>query len=494
MRPPTLGATPPKAWRSWNAFALDVDERRIYEQAIALSQPGPNGAPSLLQLGYNEVGIDDGWQSCTGHKGTWHSAAGAPLVDNAKFSDLRALVARVHAIGVKVGWYVNTCWCNDQEHRVWPRGNVRADAELVLKHGFDAVKIDGCGPARDMREWTRFFANTSMLVENCANNGKIGGKSWTPAKPHDVVGSKCRGFHTYRVSHDIAPQFYSAMYNLQKMRPFLGNGTKAPLSRPGCWAYADMLMVGRIGPRESRTHFGAWCIVSSPLVLGFDLTNATALAHVRPIVSNPLALLVHSAWAGSPGTLLLESAQSFETQVRHEVDEDGSCKRPTTCEQFRFPNYQVWIKPLPADALALFVVNIAEHALKRVSLSSATLGFKGPLKRIVDVWAGASVQHHDCLGSNRSATAWAGCSLEFTRVAPHDSVFWILEGHPTMSQPPQVRAATHNEGKKGHTSTSPSTAHPSIATSSGRAQHQAAAFRKSLKDALARTRGSTLSL
>ena len=61
------------------------------------------------------------------------TGAGAPLVDNAKFSDLRALVARVHAIGVKVGWYVNTCWCNDQEHRVWPRGNVRADAELVLK-------------------------------------------------------------------------------------------------------------------------------------------------------------------------------------------------------------------------------------------------------------------------------------------------------------------------------------------------------------------------
>ena len=43
-----------------------------------------------------------------------------------------------------------------------------------------------------------------------------------------------------------------------------------------------------------------------------------------------------------------------------EVDEDGSCKRPTTCEQFRFPNYQVWIKPLPADALALGL-DVLEH-------------------------------------------------------------------------------------------------------------------------------------
>ena len=430
-----------------------------------LAKAGPGGTPSLLQLGYNEVGVDDGWQSCTGHRGTWHSSQGEPLVDAAKFPNLRTFIARVRELGVKVGWYLNTCWCNEQEHRVWPTGNVKADAQLVLRHGFDAVKIDGCGPARSMREWTRFFANSSLLVENCANNGKIGGRGWTPAKPHDVMGSKCRGFHTYRVSRDIAPQFYSTMYNLQQMRPFLGNGTKAPLSRPGCWAYPDMLMVGRIGPVESRTHFGAWCIVSSPLVLGFDMTNATALAQVRSIVSNPLALLVQSTWAGSPGALLLESAQSFEARVLHEVDEDGSCKRPTTCEQYRFPRYQVWTKRLPADALALLVVNIAEHTLKRVSLALATLGLKGPLKRIVDVWTGASVPNHGCLGFNRSIPA-AGCALEFTRVAPHDSIFWILEDHPTPNQP---ATAAQDGGGSG-----------------GRSPHQAAAFRKALREAMSR--------
>ena len=111
MRPPTLGATPPKAWRSWNAFALEIDERRIYEQAVVLAKAGPGGTPSLLQLSYNEVGVDDGWQSCTGHKGTWHSSQGEPLVDAAKFPDLRTFIARVRELGVKVGWYLNTCWC-----------------------------------------------------------------------------------------------------------------------------------------------------------------------------------------------------------------------------------------------------------------------------------------------------------------------------------------------------------------------------------------------
>lgn len=37
---------------------------------------------------------------------------------------------------------------------------------------------------------------------------------------------------------------------------------------------------------ESRTHFGAWCIVSSPLVLGLDITNNTRLDSVWGIISN----------------------------------------------------------------------------------------------------------------------------------------------------------------------------------------------------------------
>ena len=37
---------------------------------------------------------------------------------------------------------------------------------------------------------------------------------------------------------------------------------------------------------ESRSHFGAWCVVSSPLVLGLDITNDTKLDSVWDIISN----------------------------------------------------------------------------------------------------------------------------------------------------------------------------------------------------------------
>ena len=51
----------------------------------------------------------------------------------------------------------------------------------------------------------------------------------------------------------------------------------APISRPGCWGYPDMMEIGNFckdplgsNPKcedEERAHFGLWCIMSSPLVL-----------------------------------------------------------------------------------------------------------------------------------------------------------------------------------------------------------------------------------
>ena len=52
---------------------------------------------------------------------------------------------------------------------------------------------------------------------------------------------------------------------------------------------------------ESRTHFGAWCVVSSPLMLGLDVTDAARLDAVWPILSNAEAIAVNQAWAGHPG-------------------------------------------------------------------------------------------------------------------------------------------------------------------------------------------------
>ena len=53
----------------------------------------------------------------------------------------------------------------------------------------------------------------------------------------------------------------------------------------------------------NRAHFGAYSIVSSPLVL--DLGALDQLEPVIPIITNPHALAVNQQWAGSPGRLLI---------------------------------------------------------------------------------------------------------------------------------------------------------------------------------------------
>ena len=52
-----------------------------------------NGKPtSLLELGYNRVGIDSGWASCTGVNGSWHDDTGHFIVNKTKFPDMKAMV------------------------------------------------------------------------------------------------------------------------------------------------------------------------------------------------------------------------------------------------------------------------------------------------------------------------------------------------------------------------------------------------------------------
>lgn len=49
---------------------------------------------------------------------------------------------------------------------------------------------------------------------------------------------------------------------------------------------------------------GAWCIISSPLVLGYDVTNTSITERVWPIISNRKAVEVNQQYAGHPGRLI----------------------------------------------------------------------------------------------------------------------------------------------------------------------------------------------
>ena len=70
-------------------------------------------------------------------------------------------------------------------------------------------------------------------------------------------------------------------------------------------AYPDMLEVGNMASfAEDQSHFGAWCVVSSPLILGYDVAQSEITTRVWPIISNREAIRVNQQWAGHPGRLI----------------------------------------------------------------------------------------------------------------------------------------------------------------------------------------------
>ena len=60
---------------------------------------------SLLEVGYENCGLDDYYQACkTGVQGSFHNASGYPLIDKTKFPDMKAMTDHAHSIGLKMGW------------------------------------------------------------------------------------------------------------------------------------------------------------------------------------------------------------------------------------------------------------------------------------------------------------------------------------------------------------------------------------------------------
>ena len=84
-------------WRSWNAYQTDITQGLMVEALRVLAQPQRLSAAlggassSLAALGFATVGIDEGWAKChAGVNGSFHGADGRPIVDTAKFPDLRS--------------------------------------------------------------------------------------------------------------------------------------------------------------------------------------------------------------------------------------------------------------------------------------------------------------------------------------------------------------------------------------------------------------------
>jgi alpha-galactosidase len=156
-----------------------------------------------------------------------------------------------------------------------------------------------------------------------------------------------------------------------------------------------MMEVGRLASfEEDRTHFGAWCIVSSPLILGLDVTNTSLLKAMWPIITNTLAINVNQNWFGHPGMKL-------NTSLSNQFD--------------------VWAKPQSAACSAVLVIN-----------SMATDPATGVALPFVDVRLQSGVAAPYTVQSiwdhQETPVKATGPSLQVGTLAPHGSGFFLVCG------------------------------------------------------------------
>lgn len=415
-----LAALPPMGWRSWNLYGADVTQDLIegIMDGVVSKKRSVDGVPtSLCDLGYCDVGLDDNWQNCNAGTGKnhYHDSDGNPIMNYDRFPDMKKMVDHAHELGLTAGWYGNNCICADYDTS--DRKFYEGDAKALREFGFDGYKLDGCGAQLDMQLWDDIFKSdggNAVMVENCHWGNKV---------PFEPNATWCP-WNFYRSSGDVRAKYSSVIGNLKSVSRFNSRN----LSTPGCWAYPDMLEVGcQHGPggasdpglttAESRTHFGAWAIVSSPLTLSHDVNNDTIMDEIWPIIANKEVIAVSQTYAGYSGGVFQESATYLQLDdVNHAAIEKGMTEAerlatgPTVSA-----SHQYLYKPLAWDGTktAVLLMN-SDASTQDLTLNLTDVpGMTGPCD-VRDIW-----EHKDLGNYAGSVTV---------SVASHDAAFLVLSG------------------------------------------------------------------
>lgn len=276
--------TPTMGWSSWNTFSVNISEDIIKGQADALVSQG------LKDVGYQYINIDDGFQY-------GRTAEGKVRIHPQRFPNgLRVVRDYIHSKGLKAGIYSDAgdCTCGSISNGDTRNTNVgfygyeQIDADFYFKElEFDFIKVDYCGGNHaGLNEKEQYTAIHDAIV-NTGKNVRYNLCRWA------YPGTWCHDISTsWRTTGDIYNGWASVKGILDE------NLYMSAYCYGGCYNDMDMLEVGRsMTEEEDKTHFGMWCIMSSPLLIGCNMANikeqALTLLKNRELIAlnqDPLGL------------------------------------------------------------------------------------------------------------------------------------------------------------------------------------------------------------
>ena len=259
---PTMG------WSSWNTFGVNISESIIKGQADAMVSKG------LLDVGFDHINIDDGYF------GGRDAEDGHLLIHSTRFPNgLKPVADYIHEKGLKAGIYSdagrNTCgsmFNGDVTGKgVGLYEHDQQDADFFFKEcGFDFIKVDFCGGS--------YYHNEDHLVLDERERYTAIAEAIKNTGRTDVRMNACRWAYpgtwidgaafSWRTTGDINSSWESVKGIIAE------NLYLSAYCSKGHYNDMDMLEVGRsLTTEEDKTHFGMWCIMNSPLLIGCDLRN-----------------------------------------------------------------------------------------------------------------------------------------------------------------------------------------------------------------------------
>lgn len=321
--------TPLMGWASWNCFRTNISEAKIKEQADMLVSSG------LSAVGYTYLNIDDGFLG-------GRSPQGELLFHKERFPHgMRNVSDYIHHLGLMAGIYTdagdNTCgyyYDNEGENgfHAGCYGHEEEDIRrLLIEENFDFIKVDWCGGLRLNLDEQEQYTKISRIIEDIRKE---------TGKP--IVYNVCRWefpgewvagiADSWRTELDITPDFASVLYQIDRMKPL------ARFCGPGHVNDSDMLQIGNgMSEEEERTHFAMWCMLSTPLMIGGDLTK-----------------------------LSVQTLEMLKNTELIALNQDQACKQAVVAKEYRNKAgdlyAELWVKELSSNSN---VPSAEEHHIRR---------------------------------------------------------------------------------------------------------------------------------
>ena len=306
VKPPLMG------WSSWNAYLVHISDSIIIHQADLIVKRG------LKDAGYGNVNIDDGFFG-------YRDQRGYMIPHPQRFpggsAQMRSISDHIHSLGLKAGIYSdagdNTCGSSYNKDLngigagLWMHDVQDAD-QYFNNWNFDFIKIDYCGGFHSHLDERKRYEEIRQVIDSVAGR--------------HIDINVCRWDHpgtwvekiadSWRISGDIRPVWSSVRHIVEK------NLYLSAYAHDGHYNDMDMLAVGyNIKPSpfwedglglsyaEEEAHFGMWCIMSSPLLLGCDIEYIPE--ETMRIITNPELIAVNQDPLGLQAHVVQHEGETY---------------------------------------------------------------------------------------------------------------------------------------------------------------------------------------